>query len=71
VLVDDGARYCDRCGQPVSQPGGERGHPDCRDARALEPPRYCPYCGHRMVVKVTPGAWSSHCPRHGLTASTT
>ncbi|HXZ71751.1 MAG TPA: hypothetical protein VEH31_12925 [Streptosporangiaceae bacterium] len=65
--MDDGARYCDRCGQPVSQ-HGEPGHRDCRDARALEPPRYCPRCGRRMVVKVTPDAWSSHCPRHGLTA---
>jgi DNA-directed RNA polymerase subunit RPC12/RpoP len=61
----DGARYCDHCGQPLA----ERGHQACREARALEPPRYCPRCGRRMVVKVTPGAWSSHCPRHGLTTS--
>jgi hypothetical protein len=76
--MDDGARYCDHCGQPLSQygqplsqPGSERGHQECRAARALEPPRYCPRCGRRMVVKVTPDAWSSRCPRHGLTASTT
>jgi hypothetical protein len=65
VPVDDGARYCDRCGRALGEPG----HQDCRDARALEPPRYCPRCGRRMVVKVTPDAWSSHCPRHGPTAS--
>jgi primosomal protein N' len=63
--MDDRARYCDHCGQPL----GERGHLACREARALEPPRYCPRCGRRMVVKVTPGAWSSRCPRHGLTTS--
>ena len=63
--MDNGARYCDHCGQPLS----ERGHQACREARALDPPRYCPHCGRRMVVKVTPGAWSSHCPRHGPQAS--
>jgi NADH pyrophosphatase NudC (nudix superfamily) len=63
--MEDGARYCDHCGQPLS----ERGHQACREARALDPPRYCPRCGRRMVVKVTPGAWSSHCPRHGPQAS--
>ena len=68
--MDGGARYCDRCGQALSQPGGEHGHPACQEARELEPPRYCPRCGRRMAVKVTPGAWSSRCPRHGLTTST-
>jgi hypothetical protein len=67
--MDDGAKYCDHCGQPLSQPGSERGHQACREARALEPPRYCSCCGRRMVVKVTPGAWSSRCSRHGLTTS--
>jgi hypothetical protein len=61
----DKPRYCDRCGQALS----ERGHQDCRAARALEPPRYCPRCGRRMVIKVTPDAWSGYCSRHGLTTS--
>ncbi len=46
------------------------GHEACRTARALEPPRYCPRCRRRMVVKVTPTGWSSHCSRHGLTTPT-
>jgi hypothetical protein len=70
-LMDDSPRYCDRCGRSLAGTGGEPGHEACRAARALEPPRYCRHCGRRTVVKVTPAAWSSHCPRHGLTTGTT
>jgi primosomal protein N' len=68
--MDDGPVYCDRCGLPLTPAEGEHGHESCRAARALEPPRYCPRCGRRMVVKVTPHSWSSQCPHHGLTTST-
>lgn len=61
--------YCDRCGRPLGVPGGP-GHETCQAARELEPPRYCPTCGRRMVVQVTPGGWSSRCTRHGLTVNT-
>jgi hypothetical protein len=52
--------------------GQSRGaeHEACVAARALEPPRYCPRCGRRMVVKVTPHGWTSQCSRHGLTTGT-
>jgi hypothetical protein len=64
--MDDSPRYCDHCGQPPAR-GQQATHDACRAARALEPPRYCPQCGRRMTVKVTPTAWSAHCPRHGPT----
>ena len=69
--MDDSPVYCDRCGLPLSAAEGGPGHEACQAARALEPPRYCPQCGRRMAVKVTPHAWSAHCPRHGLTQATT
>ncbi|MGH3438092.1 MAG: hypothetical protein ACRDRN_16695 [Sciscionella sp.] len=54
--------YCIHCGQPVSVAG----HEGCHNARtALEPPRYCPQCGRRMVVQVTPAGWTARCSRHG------
>jgi hypothetical protein len=31
----------------------------------LEPPRFCPECGRRMVVQVRPDGWSAKCSRHG------
>jgi hypothetical protein len=57
--------FCDHCGHRAD----DGDHAACGAARALEPPRYCPQCGRRTVVKVTPHAWSSRCPRHGLTTS--
>jgi dethiobiotin synthetase len=50
--------YCDRCGKPGV-------HEVCVAARALEPPRYCPLCGRRMVVQITPGGWTARCVEHG------
>lgn len=54
--------FCARCG--TSTEGG--GHGECTDRLALEPPRHCPECGRRMVVKVTPLSWTARCSRHGL-----
>ncbi len=61
----DLAVWCGHCGQRVG-PGGERGgHPACRQAAELEPPRYCAQCCRRMVVQVTPTGWSARCSVHG------
>ncbi|EIE98121.1 biotin synthase auxiliary protein BsaP [Saccharomonospora glauca] len=58
--------YCVHCGGLSVSAGHER----CRTPRAaLEPPRYCPECGRRMVVQVTPGGWTARCSRHGETSS--
>jgi NADH pyrophosphatase NudC (nudix superfamily) len=73
--MDDSPRFCDHCGQPFAAGGAGTGqmtgHQACRTARALEPPRYCPRCGRRMVAKVTPTGWSSHCSQHGQTTTPT
>lgn len=54
--------WCDLCGT-----AGE--HAACRQARKLEPPRYCPVCRRRMVVQVTPTGWTARCVEHGTTAA--
>ncbi|HEY3952064.1 MAG TPA: hypothetical protein VGM53_01700 [Streptosporangiaceae bacterium] len=53
--------YCAQCGGPA----GTGDHAACDRAAALDPPRYCPRCGRRMVVKVTPDRWTARCSRHG------
>ncbi|TQM70756.1 acetyl-CoA carboxylase biotin carboxylase subunit [Actinomadura hallensis] len=55
------AAYCDRCGGPAA----EGDHAACRDARRMEPPRYCPRCRRRLVVQVTPMGWTARCSAHG------
>jgi dethiobiotin synthetase len=57
-LEPDAVTYCDRCGRPGV-------HDACLAARTLEPPRYCPHCGRRMVVQVTPTGWTARCVEHG------
>ncbi len=53
--------YCDRCGELLAG----RDHAGCLRARDLEPPRYCTQCRRRMVVQVTPTAWTARCVEHG------
>jgi ribosomal protein S18 acetylase RimI-like enzyme len=53
--------YCDRCGTPAA----EGAHQACRQARELEPPRWCSRCRRRMVVQVTPTGWTARCVEHG------
>ncbi|TNB74556.1 hypothetical protein FHJ30_05025 [Arthrobacter sp. BB-1] len=44
--------------------GGAR-HQGCTVRLQLEPPRYCPECGRRLKVQVSPLAWRATCSRHG------
>jgi hypothetical protein len=53
--------YCGHCGKEVA----EGSHDVCRQALALEPPRYCAQCRRRMVVQVHPMGWSARCSVHG------
>ncbi len=55
-------RYCPGCGGPVDE--GE--HTRCR-ARlsASDPPRFCPLCGHQLLVQVLPLGFSARCVRCG------
>ncbi len=55
------AAYCGHCGDPLDA----RDHGACRRRLELEPPRYCAACRRRMVVQVTPAAWSARCVEHG------
>jgi ribosomal protein S18 acetylase RimI-like enzyme len=49
---------CAHCGEPGM-------HPACEQALLLEPPRYCTWCGRRMVVQVHPTGWTARCVEHG------
>ncbi|HEY4927846.1 MAG TPA: hypothetical protein VIH95_01755 [Acidimicrobiales bacterium] len=33
--------------------------------RTLDPPRFCPDCGRRLTVTVTPGGYRARCRDHG------
>lgn len=54
------APFCARCGQEAPQP-----HAACREALALEPPRFCDECGRRLRVQVYPDRYEARCPEHG------
>ena len=34
-------------------------------SRTLDPPRFCPDCGRRLTVAVTPGGYRARCRDHG------
>ncbi|GAA1608501.1 hypothetical protein GCM10009789_73690 [Kribbella sancticallisti] len=53
--------YCGHCGREVA----DGSHEDCRQALALEPPRYCVHCRRRMIVQVHPMGWTARCSAHG------
>ena len=55
-------RYCTDCGRAQADCDGS-----C--ARDLDPPRFCPTCGRRSRVDVTPGGYESHCRDHGVFAT--
>ena len=54
--------HCTGCGRLVEQCDGS-----CR--RSLDPPRFCPVCGRRMAVQVTPTGYTARCRDHGELAS--
>lgn len=62
--TDDAKPYCDRCGDELGT-HPQLTHAACREARALEPPRYCPQCKRRLIVQVTPDGWTAQCSAHG------
>lgn len=47
--------HCTGCGRAVAECDG------C--LRELDPPRFCPTCGSRLVVLITPGSFDLRC-RH-------
>jgi len=49
--------HCVGCGRPVAE------CPGCR--WQYDPPRYCPACGTRLAVVVTPTGHRGRCTRHG------
>ena len=67
VPTPGSAAYCGLCGEPLDA----RDHAGCVRLLELEPPRYCPQCRRRMVVQVTPAAWSARCVEHGESTADT
>ena len=54
------AEHCTGCGQSTGRcPTG--GHCTGR----YEPPRFCPACGRRLAVRITPTSWTARCRDHG------
>lgn len=49
--------FCTGCGSPLSK------CPGCR--LSFDPPRFCPYCGKRLTVYVSPTTWRARCVFHG------
>ena len=49
--------HCTGCGRTVDQCDG------C--GRQLDPPRFCPTCGRRLTVHVTPAHIRAACRDHG------
>ena len=50
--------HCAACGRTTDVCAG------C--GRELDPPRFCPACGRRMAVTVTPGGYVARCLDHGV-----
>ena len=53
--------YCLGCGRSEEDCDGT-----CRSP--LDPPRYCPTCGTRLFVQVTPNGYTARCRKHGALA---
>jgi hypothetical protein len=50
--------YCRGCGRESSECDGT-----CRGP--LDPPRFCPECGRKLDVQVTPQGFTARCRKHG------
>ena len=59
------ARYCGHCGRDLA----DGDHDVCGARLRLEPPRYCASCRRRLVVQVTPRAWTATCVEHGTVST--
>ena len=61
MSADDAAEFCTGCGEPIDVCVGCKGE--------LEPTRFCPQCGRRLAVLVTPTGWRGRCRDHGEVAN--
>ncbi|MGD0312170.1 MAG: hypothetical protein ABSC90_06890 [Acidimicrobiales bacterium] len=52
--------FCSGCGAPTDACDG------C--SRPLDPPRFCPACGRRLTVQVSPAGYRARCRQHGVMA---
>ncbi len=57
VSLSDPGTHCPGCGRPNDQCGG------C--LWEYDPPHYCPRCGTRLAVNVSPAGWKARCKQHG------
>lgn len=51
--------FCEGCGRPRAACDGSCLPP-------LEVPRFCPYCGRKAIVQVTPTGYRARCKRDGV-----
>ncbi|MBA3655431.1 MAG: hypothetical protein H0W70_14705 [Actinobacteria bacterium] len=57
-MADAPSRHCTGCGLTSGACAGACG-------RDLDPPRFCPECGRRLTVYVTPAHFTAACRDHG------
>ena len=62
--MEDGVAYCMGCGRTLGECDGS-----CRDP--LDPPRFCPRCGRKLSVQVSPTSFAAECRVHGPPELTT
>ncbi len=61
----DAGRHGPDPGRPAHCTGCGRASTECAGCtRPLDPPRFCPECGRRLTVTVTPTGWSARCRDH-------
>jgi dethiobiotin synthetase len=58
AVLDTLPTYCTGCGRTAGECPG-----DC--VSELDPPRFCPRCGRRMAVTITPTGSAARCRDHG------
>ncbi len=61
MVLDILPAYCTGCGRTAGECEG-----GC--VSVLDPPRYCPRCGRRMAVTITPTGTAARCRDHGEVA---